>query len=168
MVHIVNIRMVWYLESNKAITNSQCGFRNHRSTIDNVVKLETSIREVNIQKHHLIAVFFDQEKAYETTWKFGIMKDLHSLGLRGRLPNFIKSFLSERQFRVRIEWTFTNLYTQKEGGLQGSILSVTLFNIKINRITTGNWWLSLRWRLLYNFQINIYENCRVSTATMHQ
>ena len=103
--------------------------------MDHVVKLETSIREANIQKQYLIAVFFDLEKAYETTWMFGIMKDLHSLGLRGRLPNFIKSFLSDRQFRVRIGSTFSNLDKLEEGVPQRSILSVTLFNIKIDSIT---------------------------------
>ena len=61
------------------------------------------------------------------------MKDLHSFGLRGRLPNFVKSLLSDRQFRVQIGSTFSNLYKQEEGVSQRSILSVTLFNIKINR-----------------------------------
>ena len=103
--------------------------------MDHVVKLETSIREANIQKQHLIAVFFDLEKAYESTWKFRIMKDLHRLGLRGRLLNFKKSFLSHWQFRVRIGSAFSNLYKQEEGVPQGSNLSVTPFNIKINSIT---------------------------------
>jgi len=44
--------------------------------------------------------FFDLEKAYDTTWKYGIMKDLHDAGLRGRLPLFIKGFLIDRQFQV--------------------------------------------------------------------
>ena len=83
----------------------------------------------------MILVFFDLEKAYETTGKFGMMKDLHSLGLQGRLPNFIISFLLDREFRVQIWSTFSNLYKQEEGVLQGSILSVTLFNLKINNIT---------------------------------
>ena len=83
--------------------------------MDHVVKLETSIRVANIQKQHLIAVFFELEKVYDTPWKFGIMKDLHRLGLRGRLPNFIKSFLLDRQFRVRIGSMFSNLYKQEEG-----------------------------------------------------
>ena len=134
MERMVNKRLVWYLETNKLITSSQCVFQKRQSTMDYVVKLETSIREANIQKQHLIAVFFDLEKAYETTWKLGIMKDLHSLGLRGRLPNFIKSFLLDRQFFVRIGSTFSKLYKQVEGVPQGSILSVTLFNIKINSI----------------------------------
>ena len=132
---MANKRLVWYLESNKLITNTQCGFQKCRSTIDHVVKLKTSIREANIQKQHFIAVFFDLEKAYETMWRFGIVKDLHNLWLWGNLPSFIKSFLSDRQFRVRIGSTFSNLYKQEEGVLQGSILSVILFNIKINNIT---------------------------------
>ena len=42
---------------------------------------------------YAIVIFFDLEKAYERTWKYGIMKDLHNAGLRGRLPCFIEGFL---------------------------------------------------------------------------
>ena len=83
---------------------------------------------------HLIAIFFNLEKAYETTWKFFIIKDLHSLRLRGRLPNF-KGLLSDRKFRVRFVTTFSNFHEQKERVHRGSILLVTLFNLKINHIT---------------------------------
>ena len=41
-----------------------------------------------------LSVFFDLEKAYDTSWKYGIMKDLHGFGLRGRLPNFISVFFT--------------------------------------------------------------------------
>jgi len=40
----------------------------------------------------MVAVYFDLEKAYDTTWKYGIMRDLHEAGLRGRLPFFISNF----------------------------------------------------------------------------
>ena len=50
----------------------------------------------------MVSIFFDLEKAYDTTWKYGIMKDLHYMDLRGRLPLFIQNFLSERKFRVRV------------------------------------------------------------------
>ena len=135
MERMVNKRLVWLIESNNLYTNSQCGFRSQRSTMDHVVRLETSIREANIQRQHLIAVFFDLEKAYETTWRYGIMKDLHNMGLRGRLPNFIKAFLTDRKFQVRIGTTLSDIQQQEEGVPQGSILSVTLFNIKINTVT---------------------------------
>ena len=63
------------------------------------------------------------------------MNDLLNIGLKGRLPNLIKSFLSDRKFQVRIGTTLSGIQNQEEGVPQGSILSVTLFNIKINSIT---------------------------------
>ena len=119
---MVNKRLVWFIESNNLYTNSQCGFRSQRSTMDHVVRLETSIREANIPSQHLLVVFFDLEKAYETTWRYGIMKDLHNMGLRGRLPNFIKAFLTDRKFQVRIGTTSSDIQQQEEGVPQGEYI----------------------------------------------
>ena len=70
--------------------------------MDHLVRFETFVREGFLKGEHVVSVFFDLEKAYDTTWKYGIMKDLHGMDLRGRLPLFIKNFLSERKFRVRV------------------------------------------------------------------
>ena len=51
-----------------------------------------------------------------------------------RLPNFIKAFLSDRKFRVRIGSTLSNIQNQEEGVPQESLLSITNFNLKINSI----------------------------------
>jgi len=61
-------------------TNMQSGFRKQRSTTDHLVPLETFIREALVQKQHAVAVFFDLEKAYDTTWKCGIMRICLTLG----------------------------------------------------------------------------------------
>ena len=42
--------------------------------------------------------------------------------------------LTERQFKVRLGSTYSNLYDQEYGVSQGSILSETLFGIKINSL----------------------------------
>ena len=86
---MINKRLTWFLESNNHISRFQSGFRSDRSTTDNLVILETFIRDAFIKKEHVVAVFFDLEKAYDTTWRYGILKDIHKLGLRGRLPTFI-------------------------------------------------------------------------------
>ena len=99
---MINDRLVWYLEKNKLLFSVQCGFRKQRSTTDHLIRLETFVREVFIQRQHAVAVFFDREKAYDTTWKCGIMRDLHDAGLRGRLPLFVEEYLKNRQFRVRV------------------------------------------------------------------
>ena len=74
------------------------------------------------------------EKTYDTTWRYGIFKDLHDLGLKGRLPLFIQSFLEDRTMQVRVGSTLSDLNDQEQGVPQRSILSTTLFNIKINNI----------------------------------
>ena len=96
--------------------------------------METFIRDAFVKKEHVVAVFFDLEKAYDTTWRYGIMKDIHKLGLRGRLPTFIESFLADRAMQVRVGSTLSDLYDQEQGVPQGGVLSTTLFNIKINDI----------------------------------
>jgi len=131
---MVNNRLVWYLERNKLITPMQSGFRKAQSTTDHLVRLETFVREAFIQKQHAAVIFFDLEKAYDTTWKYGILKDLHDAGLRGRLPLFISGFLSDRKFQVTVGDTYSKIHEQEMGVPQGSILSVTLFCLKINSI----------------------------------
>ena len=56
------------------------------------------------------------------------------MGLRGRLPNFIRKFLENRNVRVRIGNTLSEMFLQEEGVPQGCILSVILFIIKINSL----------------------------------
>jgi len=76
----------------------QCGFRKQRTTTDHPVRLESFAREAFAQRQHAVGVFFDLQKAYESTWNFGIMRDLHNAGLRGRLRLFIKSLLKIDSF----------------------------------------------------------------------
>ena len=131
---MINTRLVWYLESNNLISPVQPGFRSERSTNDNLIRLETFIRNAFIKKEHVVAVFFDLEKANDTSWRYGILRDLHELGLKGRLPVFIKSFLADRRMQVRVGSTLSDQLEQAQGVPQGSILSTTLFYIKINNI----------------------------------
>ena len=97
---MINKRLTWFLEYNNHISRFQSGFRSDRSTTDNLVRLETFIRDSFIKMEHVVAVFFDLEKAYDTTWRYGILKDIHKLGLRGRLPTFIENFLADRTMQV--------------------------------------------------------------------
>ena len=100
-----------------------------------MVRLKTTIREAFIRNEHLTAIFFDLEKAYYTTWKYEIMRDLLDLGLKGRLPYFINGFLFDRKLKIRIGPTLSDMKNLEEGVPPGSVLSVTLFSIKINNIT---------------------------------
>ena len=84
----INYTTYCHLEINNLISPVGSGFRSERSTNDNLVRLETFIRDAFVKKEHVVAVFFDLEKAYDTTWKYGILRDLHELGVKGRLAQF--------------------------------------------------------------------------------
>ena len=131
---MINARLVWYLEINNLISPVQSGFRSERSTNDNLVRLETFIRDAFVKKEHVVAVFFDLEKAYNTTLKYGILRDLQELRVKGRLAIFLESFLAKRSIQVRVGSTLSDTFRLSQGVPQGSILSTTLFNIKINSI----------------------------------
>ena len=83
------------------------------STVDHLVRFETFVREAFIKKEHVIAIFFNLEKTYDTTWKHGILQDLHELGFRGRLPCFISNFLSDNLFQVKIGSTLSDFHVQE-------------------------------------------------------
>ena len=64
-----------------------------RGTKDVLVRMKDVILDCFVQQKHLFGIFFDIEKAYDTTWKFGILQSIHSYGIRGALAYFIGDFL---------------------------------------------------------------------------
>ena len=121
---------------NGCFANVQCGGRRARSTIDHLVRLETTVRRAFVRNEHIVSVFFDLKKAYDTTWKYGIMWDLYNMCLRGNLPLYIQQFLSNRKFRVKVNNHLSNSFPQEEGVPQGEVFSVILFTININQIAS--------------------------------
>ena len=65
MERMINKRLVW--------------FRKNRITTDQLLRLETFNLDVFVNKEHAVSIFFDFEKAYDTTWKYGILKDFHNM-----------------------------------------------------------------------------------------
>ena len=109
MERMVNACLMWSLELQGLLFEKQCGFRKNHSMLDHLVCFETFIINAFVKKN-VLTIFFDLEKAYDTTWKHGILVDLWDLGFR-----FIQSFL----------------HKQEMGVPQGSILSLVLLSIKI-------------------------------------
>ena len=132
--HMINTRLIWYLEKYRILDRSQCGFRKHHSTTDHLVSLERYLRDAFAQRQQAVGLFFDLEKAYETTWQYGIIGDLHRIGLRGRLPVFVSEYLRDRRIRVRIWTTLSDEFYPEEGVPTGGVLAVTCFGLKINEL----------------------------------
>jgi len=91
-----------FLEKGGHLSCIHYGFRRSRSTTDALVQVEATISWAFAGKQHVVSVFFDLEKAYDTTWRHGILRILHSIGMRGNFPLYIQSFLQDRTFRFRV------------------------------------------------------------------
>ncbi|GBL79490.1 hypothetical protein AVEN_92646-1 [Araneus ventricosus] len=75
---------MYVLKQSKWFVPSQSGFRRRRGTIDNLLKLETAIREAFVRKTHLVSTFFDIEKAYDSTWRHVRLSFTPTFGFRIR------------------------------------------------------------------------------------
>lgn len=136
MEKMVASRLIPTLEGCQAFSPCQFGFRQHRSTLDPLLRLDHDIREAFSNDKMTLAVFFDLEKAYDSTWRTGVLWRIHSLGLRGNLPLFLQNLMANRTIQVRYDGILSRHFVLEEGIPQGSVLSVILFAIGINDITS--------------------------------
>ena len=130
----MNNRLMWVLEFKRVLALSNAVFG--KTVALQIIWFDLIVTFVMLlpKKEHVLAIFFDLEKAYGTTWKHGIPSDFYDLDFRGHLPTFIDGFLSHRLFQVRPGSTLPDTYEQEIGVPQGSILSPVLFSVKINNI----------------------------------
>lgn len=131
---MVNVRLVRYLEVNKYLPSLQFGFRRMHSTTDSLIRFTSDILESFRNRNSVLCVFFDMEKAYDKTWRHGILRTLHSFELRGHLMYYVNNFLLDRTFCTKIGAALYTPHTQEEGVPQGSVLSCTLFSVAISGI----------------------------------
>ena len=83
MERMINTRFDWFLEKNNILTKCQSGFKKGQTTTEQLIRLESFIRDSFLKGNYVVSVFFDLEKAYDTVRKHGVIRDLHKAGLRG-------------------------------------------------------------------------------------
>jgi len=91
-------RLKWYLEYNKFLDMKQSGFRERKRTTDHILCFHDAVQKSLANKHHLLAIFIDLEKAYDMVSKNVLLLKLLKLGINGNMFNFVRAFLSNRTF----------------------------------------------------------------------
>ena len=63
MERMINVHLMWSLESQGLLSEKQCSFRKNHSMLDCLIHFETYIRNAFVNKEHdALTVFFDLEK----------------------------------------------------------------------------------------------------------
>ena len=134
MEKMIAKRLMSYLIENNTIVDHQFGFQKSKSTLDPLIQLEYAIRDTIMLDEFLVVVFLDLEKAYDMVWAYGLLQELVEIGLKGNLPIFVYNFLNNRTIQVKINNFISEKFKLENGLPQGSILSVFLFLIAINKL----------------------------------
>ena len=81
---------------------------------------------------HVIGVFLDFSKVFDTIDHLNLLNKLHHYGIRGSALDWFGSYLTNRQQFVTYKYVSSDNKTIKCGVTQGSILGPLLFLIYIN------------------------------------
>ena len=80
-------------------------------------------------------IFYDIAKAFDSINHNILLTKLYNVGISGSLLGWIESFLTNRNFRVIVNNTFSNVYEAPSGVPQGTILGPLLFNFYISSLS---------------------------------
>lgn len=110
------------------IPDHQFGCRKQHSTIEQVHRVVAEIQHALENKKYCSAVFLDVSQAFDKIWHEGLLYKLQK-NLPLQLFNLLKSYLSERKFKVRYKTATTELFEIKSGVPQGSVLGSFLYQL---------------------------------------
>jgi hypothetical protein len=114
------------IEEKKLIPDHQFGFRQMHSTIDQVHRISDVIEQALEDKKICSAVFLDVAQAFDKVWHEGLILKLQNL-LPMQYVDVLKSYISERLFRVKHKEEYSQIKEIKAGVPQGSVLGPILY-----------------------------------------
>lgn len=139
MERMVANRVRYLAESCHWFSDYQAGFRQTRSTEDQVLRLVQSISDGFQQRpkaERTVLSLLDFSKAYDRVWREDLFDTLLLKGVSTRIVRWISGFLTNRQARVRLNGVCGKQFLLRQGLPQGSVLSPLLFLFFIDSLSS--------------------------------
>ncbi|UYV69337.1 hypothetical protein LAZ67_6003267 [Cordylochernes scorpioides] len=127
-------RLQTYIDTRNVLIPQQFGFRANHSTTHQLITVIDFIQTRKSLNEAVGVVLLDLKKAFDMVWHRGLIIKLTSCNFPQKFIRFLKNYLQDRTFSVKVG-TYISSPRQIESGVpQGSILSPILFNLYINGI----------------------------------
>ena len=135
---IIFSRLISFIDKYKILFNRQYGFQKDKSTEYALIDIIENIMTSLDKKESPCCVFLDFAKAFDTVNHKILLGKLHHYGIRGTALSLIESYLTERQQRVQICDSISDIEYITHGVPQGSILGPLFFLLYINDIAESS------------------------------
>ena len=128
---VINNQITNHLNTHKIIDENQFGFRSGHSTEDAIAKFVDRIEKELITKKHVVSIYIDVSKAFDSCNHKILIEKLKKIGLRGNSLEIMKTYLKDRPQEIWIGDYCGGKFVINIGVGQGTILGPTLFKIYI-------------------------------------